>query len=83
MFMFGRMRGARAPAAEPLGCLRAQSLARGWLRLVSASSPSRHAADVLVLPQNDALGEHFLQPGCLHQHNHCFLLPLCRSHFHG
>lgn len=79
--------GGEGPSG-PVGCAEPSSAGvwedktfPGWHEVaeicVSGSSPRRHAADVLVLPQNDALGKHFLQPGRLHQHHHCFLLPLC------
>lgn len=36
----------------------------------------RHAADLLVLPPHDPVGQHLLQPGRVYQHHHCLLLPL-------
>lgn len=42
----------------------------------------RHAAHLLVLPPHDAVGQHLLQPGRVHQHHHRLLLPLRGGRVH-
>lgn len=43
----------------------------------------RHATHLLVLPTHDTVGQHLLQPGGVHQHHHCLLLPLRGGRVHG
>lgn len=56
--------------------------AAGTLSHQCTPSSHRHAADLLVLPPHDPVGQHLLQPGSVYQHHHRLLLPLRRGCVH-
>lgn len=81
-FLHNEMEWQRRLRSEDRGAPPPGSPGHGVAWTLTPHCLPRHAAHLLVLAPHDAVGQHLLQPGCVYQHHHCFLLPLCRGCVH-